>query len=74
MKSICELTKQRNRLQEWLINSGSWKRHPLLYRYIENAWQRYVNNIEKYYGDSLVEKGLNSNFAKTKVSKSIYMK
>ena len=52
-KSIKELTKQRNGIQEWLINSGSWKRHPNMYKNVEKTWQRYVSNIEIRTGRNL---------------------
>ena len=65
-KSIKELTKQRNEIQEWLINSGAWKRHPNLYKIVENAWQKYIKNIEILTGKKLVNEGFRSVFAITK--------
>lgn len=65
-KSIKELTKQRNEIQEWLINSGAWKRHPNMYKNVEKAWQRYASNIEIRTGKKLVNEGFKSVFAATR--------
>lgn len=69
-KSIKELTLQRNVIQEWLINSGAWQRHPKMYKRVENTWRRYVNNIENYA--ELHEEHFDSVFAMKKYSKEIY--
>ena len=74
MKSINNLTAQRNRIQEWLINSGAWKRHPKMYRSVENAWHTYVTNIEFYTRKNLLTEGFDSVFANTRYPKSVYVK
>lgn len=71
-KSIKGLTRQRNTLQEWLINSGAWKHHPTLYKKVEDAWQRYVSNIENHSRKSLVKEGFNSAFALKKYPTIVY--
>lgn len=71
-KSINDLTRQRNAIQEWLVNSGAWERHPTLYKKTENAWQTYVSNIEFFTKKSLIWHGFNSTFANTRYPKSIY--
>jgi len=71
-KSIADMTQQRNNIQEWLINSGAWQRHPKMYKRVENAWRRYVNNIENYAGKKLYEEHFGSVFAMKKYSKEIY--
>lgn len=71
-KSIKDLTLQRNVIQEWLINSGAWQRHPKMYKRVENTWRRYVNNIENYAGKKLHEEHFGSVFAMKKYSKEIY--
>lgn len=72
-KSIKDLTLQRNVIQEWLINSGAWQRHPKLYKRVEKTWRRYVNNIENYAGKKLYEEHFGSMFAMKKYSKEIYL-
>ena len=72
IKSIADMTQQRNNIQEWLINSGAWQRHPKMYKRVENAWRRYVSNIENYAGKKLYEEHFGSVFAMKKYSKEIY--
>lgn len=71
-KSIKDLTRQRNSLQEWLVNSGAWQRHPTLYKRVESAWQHYVTNIERHARKSLVKEGLRSAFALKKYPANVY--
>jgi hypothetical protein len=71
-KSIADMTRQRNNIQEWLINSDAWQRHPKMYKRVENTWRRYVNNIENYTGKKLYEEHFGSVFAMKKYSKEIY--
>lgn len=71
-KSIKGLTRQRNTLQEWLINSGAWKHHQTLYKKVESAWQRYVTNIEKHAKKSLMKEGFHSAFALKKYPTNVY--
>lgn len=71
-KSINDLTRQRNGIQEWLTNSGAWKRHPRMYQQVENAWRRYVTNIEIHAGKALDAEGFHSAFANKKYNKDIY--
>lgn len=71
-KSINELTRQRNHIQEWLIVSDAWKRHTTLYKKTEDAWQRYIANIEFFAKKKLNWEGFNSVFANKRYPKSIY--
>ena len=73
MKCIKRLTEQRNRIQEWLINSNSWQRHPQMYRFVENTWKRYVENIENHEGKKLNDCGFHSAFALKPIPRSVYM-
>jgi hypothetical protein len=73
-KSIRKLTEQRNRIQEWLINSGAWKRHPKMYKWVECSWRRYVKNIECFEGKKLIEEHFDGLFANSNYQKEIYTK
>lgn len=73
-KSIRDMLRQRNRIQERLINSGAWHHHPQMYRQVDKIWQRYVKNIEKHTGKELYKEDFCSIFTCQRYPKEIYAK
>ena len=73
-KSIADIIRQRNRIQQELINTAPIASSTAMrYRTASNVADKYVTNIRKRYGSDIGNNGRWNNVAYKRVPQRVYM-